>query len=236
MARRAGVVARRHRVHGRIVQGGRKLTFAKGASLPDPATLFNASLDGNVRRAIDLRADDKINDYLNMLLKTDGEDYIIAVDTDSVYLRLGDLVDKTINADGEARDPERVISFLDKVCENKIQPVIDNACRELGEYTNVFQQKIVMKREVLADKAIWTAKKRYIMNVHNSEGVQYKEPQIKITGLEAIKSSTPTACRDKIKEALHIIMTSTESQLHEMIENFRDEFKKLPIEDIAFPR
>jgi hypothetical protein len=93
-----------------------------------------------------------------------------------------------------------------------------------------------MKRENLADKAIWTAKKRYIMNVHNSEGVQYTEPQIKITGLEAIKSSTPTACRDKIKEALHIIMTGTENQLHTMIENFRDEFKKMPVEDIAFPR
>ena len=102
--------------------------------------------------------------------------------------------------------------------------------------SNAYDQKMKMKRENLADKAIWTAKKRYIMNVYNSEGVQYKEPQIKITGLEAIKSSTPTACRDKIKEALHIIMTSTESQLHEMIENFRDEFKKLPIVDIAFPR
>ncbi len=38
-----------------------KLTFARGASLPDPKQLFNASLEGNVRRAIDLREGEKIN-------------------------------------------------------------------------------------------------------------------------------------------------------------------------------
>jgi hypothetical protein len=39
-----------------------KLTFAKGAALPDPARLFNASVEGNVRRAIDIREGDKINE------------------------------------------------------------------------------------------------------------------------------------------------------------------------------
>jgi len=39
-----------------------KMTFAKGASLPDPARLFNSSLDGNVRRAIDVREDDRLDE------------------------------------------------------------------------------------------------------------------------------------------------------------------------------
>ena len=54
--------------HGGIVCTGEtyksavKLTFAKGASLPDPARLFNSSLDGNVRRAIDIHEGEKVNE------------------------------------------------------------------------------------------------------------------------------------------------------------------------------
>ena len=176
-----------------------------------------------------------INKYLNKLLKSE-KDYVIAVDTDSVYLRLGDLVDKTINADGATRDTANIITFLDKVCESKIQPVIDNACRDLAEYTNVFQQKIVMKREVLADKAIWTAKKRYILNVHNSEGVQYAQPKKKVMGLEMIKSSTPSACRDKLREAVDVIFDADENAIQKFIQEFRVEFESLPLADISFPR
>ena len=177
----------------------------------------------------------RLNDYLNKLLKTE-KDYVIAVDTDSVYLRLSDLVDKTINADGDDVDATRIISFLDKICENKIQPVIDNACRDLAEYTNVFQQKIVMKREVLADKAIWTAKKRYILNVHNSEGVQYANPKKKVMGLEMVKSSTPSACREKLREAIDVIFDENETAIQSFIQVFRGEFETLPLADIAFPR
>lgn len=179
--------------------------------------------------------ENSLNKYLQKLLKTE-DDYVIAVDTDSVYLRLGNLVDKTINADGENRDTASVISFLDKICEAKIQPVIDNACRDLGEYTNVFQQKIVMKREVLADKAIWTAKKRYILNVHNSEGVQYAQPKKKVMGLEMVKSSTPSACRDKLREAIDVIFDKDETAIQSFIQVFRSEFETLPLADIAFPR
>lgn len=174
-----------------------------------------------------------LNDYLNKILKTE-KDYVIAVDTDSVYLRLGDLVDKTIGTDN--RDTSSIITFLDKVCESKIQPVIDKTCGDLGDYTNVFQQKIVMKREVLADKAIWTCKKHYILNVHNSEGVQYAQPKKKVMGLEMIKSSTPTACREKLREAVDVIFDADEETIQSFIEVFRDEFETLPLENIAFPR
>ena len=112
----------------------------------------------------------------------------------------------------------------------------DRACAELGEYTNVFQQKIVMKREVLADKAVWTAKKRYILNVHNSEGVQYAKPKKKVMGLEMVKSSTPSACREKLKEVIDVIFDADEAAVQFFIQVFRGEFKTLPLSDIAFPR
>jgi DNA polymerase elongation subunit (family B) len=173
-----------------------------------------------------------LNQYLQKLLKT-KDDYVIAVDTDSVYLNLAQIVGKTL---GQEVENTRGIAFMDKVCETALQPVIDKACEDLGEYTNVFQQKILMKREVLADKAIWTAKKRYILNVHNSEGVQYAKPKKKVMGLEMIKSSTPSACRVKLKEAIDVIFDSGETSVQEFVQEFRAEFETLPLADIAFPR
>jgi DNA polymerase elongation subunit (family B) len=175
----------------------------------------------------------KINEYMNKLLKTEDEDYVIASDTDSIYLNMGPLIKKLYP---DTSDTKKVIKFMNKVCDDKIQPFIDASYEELKEYVNAFQQRMEMKRESLADKAIWTAKKRYILNVHDSEGVVYAKPKLKIMGLEAVKSSTPSACRVKIKEAINIVMTQTEDDLHKFIEKFRHEFKTLPVEDIAFPR
>ena len=175
----------------------------------------------------------KINEYMNSLLKTQEKDYVIASDTDSIYLNMGPLVQKLYPNVSETK---KVIDFMDKVCDQKIQPFIDSSYQELKEYVNAFQQRMEMKRESLADKAIWTAKKRYILNVYNSEGVAYAKPKLKIMGLEAVKSSTPAACRAKIKEAINIIMTKTESDLHKFIDEFRSDFKQLPVEEIAFPR
>lgn len=176
----------------------------------------------------------ELNKYLNKILKTENEDYVIALDTDSVYLRLGPLVDKTIGSvDG---DISRVITFLDKVCENKIQPIIDNACGDLGDYTNVFQQKIFMKREALCDKAIWTAKKRYILSVWNNEGVAYDKPKKKSMGLELVKSSTPSFCREKLKEAVDVIFDKDETAIQQFIQKTKSEFDSQPLSDISFPR
>jgi DNA polymerase elongation subunit (family B) len=175
----------------------------------------------------------KLNGYLNGLLKTKGIDYIIASDTDSIYVNLGTLVKKMIPTDTEKK---KVIRMLDRFCEDKIQPFIDISYKELKDYLNAYAQKMVMKREALADKAIWTAKKRYLINVYNNEGVEYKKPKMKIMGLEAIKSSTPAACRDKIKEAFEVIIEKDQNALIKFIEEFRIEFKKLPPENIAFPR
>ena len=179
--------------------------------------------------------ENKINGYVNGLLKTD-EDYVIASDTDSIYLNLGPLVKKIYGENVDSQDKHKVIKVMDKICEEKVQPFIDKSYQELAEYVNAYDQKMQMKRETLADKAIWTAKKRYILNAYNVEGVEYKEPKLKIMGLEAVKSSTPAACREKIKDALKVIMSKTEEDMIQFIDGFRSEFKKLPIEDISFPR
>jgi DNA polymerase elongation subunit (family B) len=174
----------------------------------------------------------KINEYMNKLLST-SKDYVIASDTDSIYLNLGPLVRKVYLQPSEI---ESVISFMDRVCEKKIQPYIDKSYQELAEYIHAYDQKMRMKREGLSNKGIWTAKKRYILNVYNNEGVQYKEPQMKVMGLEMIKSSTPSAIREKMMTAVKLMVSGTELDIHQFIANFREEFKKLPAEEISFPR
>ena len=174
----------------------------------------------------------KINQYMNKILGTTDVDYVIASDTDSIYLRMGDLVDKFL----AGKTTEETIKFMDKICEEKLQPYIDKSYKELADYVNAYAQKMQMKREGLSDKGVWTAKKRYILNVYNNEGVQYAKPKIKVMGLEMIKSSTPSAIREKMWDAVALMMTGTESDVQDFIKNFREEFKKLPPEDISFPR
>ena len=177
--------------------------------------------------------EEKINKYMNDLLKTNGVDYVIASDTDSIYLRLGELVNKVYS---KKTDVNQLISFMDRVCEDKIQPYIDNSYQELATYVNAYSQKMQMKREGLSNKGIWTAKKRYILNVYNNEGVQYAEPQMKVMGLEMVKSSTPSSIRDKMKQVIKLMVTGTEDDVQEFIADFRKEFRTLPIEEISFPR
>ena len=176
----------------------------------------------------------KINAYMNKLLGTNNHDYVIASDTDSIYLCLAGLVGKVYN--DRVPDPNLVIKFMDKVCDDKIQPYIDVSYQELADYVHAYSQKMQMKREGLSDKGIWTAKKRYILNVYNNEGVQYKEPQMKVMGLEMIKSSTPAAIRERMKEAIGIMLRGTEDDIHEFVKRTRIDFMNLPPEDISSPR
>ena len=169
----------------------------------------------------------KMNQYLNKLLNTDM-DYVIASDTDSIYVTFDALIEKV--------NPKNPIDFLDTIAKEKIEPFIDKSYKQLADYVSAYDQKMFMKREVIADKGIWTAKKRYILNAWDVEGVRYKEPSLKIMGIEAVKSSTPAPCREKIKEALKIIMSGDEKELNDFIQDFRKEFTSLPVEDIAFPR
>jgi len=174
-----------------------------------------------------------LNDYLNDLLETDNEDYVIASDTDSVYITFDRLVSKVFK---ESTDTSKIVNFMDKIARDKIEPFIDKSYQDLASYVNAYEQKMQMAREAIADKGIWTAKKRYILNVWDMEGVKYQEPQLKIMGIEAVKSSTPAPCRAKIKEGLNIIMSGDEKQMNNFIQDFRKEFMELPPEDIAYPR
>jgi DNA polymerase elongation subunit (family B) len=176
----------------------------------------------------------KMNQYLNRLLQTTDEDYVIASDTDSIYLNLGPLVDKFLA--NRSSDKAKVVELLDMVCSDKLEPYIDQCYQNLANYVSAYDQKMQMKRENIADRGIWTAKKRYILNVWNSEGVAYAEPKLKMMGIEAVKSSTPAPCRKMIKDALKLMMTGTEEDVIEFIDKSRKEFKQLPPEQIAFPR
>ena len=178
--------------------------------------------------------ENKVNSYLNKILKTTETDYVIASDTDSIYLNLGPLV-KAVFKNGEKSDKD-TLRFLEKVCDVELEKYIQNSYEELATYVNAYDQKMFMKRENIANKGIWTAKKRYILNVWNSEGVQYKEPKLKVMGIECVKSSTPGSCRDAIRSALRVIMNGSETDVQEYISNFREKFESLPPEDIAFPR
>jgi DNA polymerase elongation subunit (family B) len=176
--------------------------------------------------------ENKINIYLNNLFKTDNEDYVLAVDTDSMYITLDKLVQKIMP---DAPD-EKVVKFLDDVCEKKFEPFIDSCYDELAVYVNAFEQKMKMKREAIANKGIFIAKKRYVLNVYNNEGVQYAEPKLKMMGVEAVRSSTPGSIRNLFTETMKIIMKGDESLVQDFIAGEREKFKRLPFEEVAFPR
>lgn len=176
-------------------------------------------------------AQKSVNTYLNKLLKTNDKDYIIYIDTDSIYVDMAPVVKAsfgTVDVD-RAKGEE----FLDKVCKMKIEEVLEDGYKELADRMGAYRQAMSMKREKITDKSVFIAKKRYIMNTLNSEGVHYETPKISVTGLESVRSSTPEVCRDKLKDAFKIIMNEGEEATQEFIENFRQEFYKLPPEDIG---
>ncbi len=177
--------------------------------------------------------EEKVNEYLNRILKThDKKDYIVASDTDSIYVCLDKLVEQTC----EGKTDDQICNFLNKVVDSRIEPYIAKCFGELSEYTNAFKNAMVMKREVIANKGIWVAKKRYMLNVLDEEGVRLADPKLKLMGIEAVKSSTPQICRGRIKEAIKIIMSKEQSELQTFVSDFKKEFLELPPEAIAFPR
>jgi len=178
--------------------------------------------------------ENKMNRKLNKILNTEDTDYVIASDTDSIYLNMGPFVDAIFK--GREATHVEIVDFLDKVCEVEFEKYISSSYQALADYVNAYDQKMFMKRENIADRGIWTAKKRYILNVWDSEGVRYADPKLKIMGLEAVKSSTPAPCRQMIKDGLKVIMSGTEDEMIEYIESCRKEFKSLPPEEISFPR
>jgi DNA polymerase elongation subunit (family B) len=172
-------------------------------------------------------AEQAINNEMNNLLGTD-KDYVIAIDTDSVYINMGPVVQKFA--------PKDPVKFLDKICSEHFEKILSKSYDEFFFVMNGYTPRMEMAREVIADRGIWTAKKRYILNVHNSEGVQYATPKLKMMGIEAIKSSTPEVVRNKFKEIFKVIIEGCESDVQQFIRSFRNDFSSLPPEVISFPR
>ena len=176
----------------------------------------------------------KMNEYLNKLLSTKKEDYVIASDTDSIYLNLGPLVNKFFSA--KSGNKTAIVDILDKICQEKLEPFIECSYQELSDYLAAYDQKMKMKRENIAERGIWTAKKRYILNVWDSEGVRYSEPKMKIMGLETARSSTPAYFRDKLYQAFKIIITKTNDDIIKFIDEIKVDTREQNYLDIAFPR
>ena len=172
-------------------------------------------------------AEKAMNAAMNKLLHTE-KDYVVAIDTDSLYVNFGPLVKKL--------SPTNPVFFLDKICKEHFEPVLQKSYEKLFQNMNAHKNRMVMAREGISDSGIWTAKKRYILNVHNNEGIQYKEPKLKIMGIEAIKSSTPEVVRDKFKKAFNLIISGSQQETQKFIQDFRNEFKTLSPEQVAFPR
>lgn len=173
-----------------------------------------------------------LNAYLNKVVGTENHDYSFYSDTDSCYISLEPLVRKFY----PDMDRDRLIGVLDKICEEKITEAINKSCDGLADYTNAFQKKIIFKREAIAERGIWVAKKRYALNVYDNEGVRYKDPKLKVMGLEIVRSSTPAPVRTSLKEAVRLCLTSDEATLQKFIEETREAFYKMSPEEIAFPR
>jgi DNA polymerase elongation subunit (family B) len=180
--------------------------------------------------------ENKMNDFLNRLLKTEGDDYVIACDTDSMYVNFDKLVRHSFGGKPESSKANRVVEFLDTACTTRIEPYIASCYDDLAGITNAYQQKMHMKREAIADKGVWTGKKHYVMHVYNEEGVSYSTPKMKMVGIEAVRSSTPKVCRESIKKAIQILMTEGRDSLIEFIDEFEKKFRQMSFEEVAFPR
>jgi DNA polymerase elongation subunit (family B) len=172
-------------------------------------------------------AEKHVNDFMSKIVGKD-DDYVIAIDTDSVYVNFGPLVDKFVK--------ENEVDTIDKICKEQFEPMLAKCYQDLHKRLTTFTPRMEMGREVIADRGIWTAKKRYILNVHDNEGVRYAKPKLKIMGIEAIKSSTPSVCRDALKALFQVIVTGSESNTQKAISQFREHFGTLPAEAVAFPR
>lgn len=173
-------------------------------------------------------AEKAINNEMNKLLETNEKDYVIAIDTDSLYVNFEDLVNKL-----QPNDP---IKFLDTIAKTHFEVILSKAYANLAEVVNAYENRMEMAREVIADKAVWIAKKRYFMQVHDNEGVRYTTPKLKIMGVEAVKSSTPQVCRDKFKEIFNVILNQDEDATQRFVKDFKKEFKALEPEQVSFPR
>ena len=122
----------------------------------------------------------------------------IGGDTDSFYVNFGPYAEKL-----GLTTVDQISDYIKDVLE----PIIEESMKKYFDYMNHFEFCLNFKREVIAESGFFLdKKKRYAMLVKDSEGVRFNEPELKVVGLELLRSSTPAAVKPWLEEAILVIL------------------------------
>jgi len=172
-----------------------------------------------------------MNEFMNLTLKTKGIDYVIAGDTDSIMVNVSGVIEKI-----GLQDKDKIVDFLDMFAKKKVEVMLKELFDDISTYLNAFDNVLHMKRESIGDRAIWRAKKNYVIRVLDNEGVRYTTPKVKIVGIEVVRSSSPRICRNALKDAIYILLGGNEQELIDFVTSFKEKFMTEKYETIASPR
>lgn len=199
--------------------------------------LFNVdiarAITGNTRFYIVL-SKHRIPEFLNKFGKSNGvedNNYYCYSDTDSLYFTLQPishvLYDPTDDNNTKA---DKIDDFI----KTEIDPVIEENNKEFCDFVNALDSTVVKaEREVIADSAVFVAKKRYFMRVLDNEGVRYETPKIKRMGIEIVRSSTPSFSKKYLDDSINIILDKNNKDLLEWVKETKQLFTKQKLSEIA---
>lgn len=149
----------------------------------------------------------------------------IGGDTDSFYVNFGPYAEKL-----GLTTVDQISDYIKDVLE----PIIEESMKKYFDYMNHFEFCLNFKREVIAESGFFLdKKKRYAMLVKDSEGVRFNEPELKVVGLELLRSSTPAAVKPWLEEAILVILDNDRHKLVRWLKDKREAYEKLPIEEIS---
>lgn len=171
----------------------------------------------------------RTNDFINQLFGTTKNNRAYG-DTDSCYFNLSEFAKQTFNDNMTIDDK---VDLIDQFSQEIIEPFIHQTTVDLADYMNAMQNRMKWGREVIAQSAIFSTKKRYIMNVNDSEGVRYKEPKMKIKGLEAIRSDTPQWAKTFLKKCYLVCLEGTKEDFFKVMDECEQEFYTMNPLDLA---
>jgi DNA polymerase elongation subunit (family B) len=168
-----------------------------------------------------------VNDCLNKKFN-DKKDRIVAGDTDSIYVSLEDL--------GEFTDKNKMADVVNEICQNELLPVINESFDNIAKKMNLYEQKYRMKREIIADSALFVAKKKYIANVIDDSGTRYNYPyKLKVTGVEIIRGSTPEVLKNVMKNSVKLFFLKGKNKCQNYMKLFKKKYFTLGFSHIAIP-
>lgn len=165
-----------------------------------------------------------VDDFLHTICPNEPS-ACIGGDTDSFYVNFGPYAEKL-----GLTTVDQISDYIKDVLE----PVIEEACKKYFDYMNHFEFCLNFKREVIAETGFFLdKKKRYAMLVKDSEGVRFNEPELKVVGLELLRSSTPAAVKPWLEEAILVILANNRMKLVRWLKDKRAIYETLPVEDIS---